>query len=107
MRWGMSLRALIYRAHFLKIISSQQYRAANIRLNKSGQSKVERYDERIEKETPELLKSSIEILGGELGISFHKIAENLNITSGMLSIITGMSIPKNELLNNIEPLFRR
>ncbi len=106
-RWGMSLRAIIYRAHFLRIITSQQYRAANIRLNKSGQSKVEKYDDMIEKESPELLNSSIEILGSDLGISFHKISENLNITSEMLSTITGMAVPEDELLNNVEPLFRR
>jgi len=106
-RWGMSLRAIIYRAHFLKIISSQQYRAANIWLSKSGQSKSERYDDRIDKEFPELLKSSFDILNSEVGIPFHKIAEHLNITSGMLSDITGIPVPKAEELNNIEPLFRR
>jgi len=106
-RWGMSLRAIIYRAHFLKIISSQQYRAANIWLSKSGQSKNERYDDRINKESPELLKSSFNILNSEVKISFHKIAEHLNITSGMLSNITGIPVPEDEELNNIEPLFRR
>lgn len=106
-RWGMSLRAIIYRAHFLKIISSQQYRAANVRLSKTGQTKIEKYDEQIEIESPELLSSSIEILGVELGINFSKISEHLNITPSMLSIITGMSEPENEEKNNVEPLFRR
>lgn len=106
-RWGMSLKAIIYRAHFLKIITSQQYRAANIRLSKTGQSKKEKFDDKINKECPELLKSSIEILDSELGISFHNIAEHLNIESEMLSNITGIPVPESKTSNNIEPLFRR
>lgn len=106
-RWGMSLRAIIYRAHFLKIISSQQYRTANVRLNKTGQSKIEKYDEHIETEVPELLASSIQILNDELGISFSKIAEHLSITADLLSVITGILIPEQDEMNNIEPLFRR
>lgn len=106
-RWGMSLKAIIYRAHFLKIISSQQYRSANVRLSKTGQSKVERFDEQIETEVPGLLKSSIELLGDELGITFSKISGHLNIRPEMLSVITGIPVPETEGANNIEPLFRR
>ncbi len=106
-RWGMSLKAIIYRAHFLKIITSQQYRAANVRLSKTGQTKVEKYDERIEMEKPELLRSSIELLNNELGITFSKLAENLNITPDTLSTITGFPVPEYEEESNVEPLFRR
>lgn len=107
LRWGMSLKAIIYRAHFLKIISSQQYRAANVKLSKTGQTKVERYDDQIVKETPELLRSSIELLNDEMGITFSKISDHLNITPEMLSVITGISIPDYEDMSNVEPLFRR
>lgn len=103
----MSLKAIIYRAHFLKIISSQQYRAANVKLSKTGQSKKERYDDQIEYETPELLSSSIELLNNEVGISFSKLANHLHITPDTLSIVTGLPVPKQEESNNIEPLFRR
>ncbi len=106
-RWGMSLRAIIYRAHFLKIISSQDYRAANVRLSKTGQTKVERYDEQVAMEQPELLKSSIELMNAELGIRFSKIADKLHIESTMLSTITGIVSPNNEAVSNIEPIFRR
>lgn len=105
-RWGMSLKAIIYRAHYLNIISAQQYRAANVWLSKSGQSKKERYDEEIIKENPELLENSIHLLNTELGINFSKIADQLNITSDMLSNITGIPVPE-ETQNNVEPLFRR
>jgi Zn-dependent peptidase ImmA (M78 family)/transcriptional regulator with XRE-family HTH domain len=106
-RWGMSLKAIIYRAHFLKIISSQQYRAANVKLGKTGQSKNEWYDNQIETEIPELLTSSIELLNEAVGISFSKLADHLHITTEMLSVITGIVVPENENKNNVEPLFRR
>lgn len=105
-RWGMSLKAIIYRAHFLKIISSQQYRAANVKLSKSGQTKVERYDEILTREKPQLLQDSFELLRDEAGITFSRIADNLHITPQMLSTITGMPIPMYEVQNNVEPLFR-
>lgn len=103
-RWGMSLRAIIYRAHYLRLISAQQYRAANVRLNKSGQSKRERYDDSIPLEKPELLKNSMDLLNDACGITFSKISEKLNISPEMLSIITGLEIPKNAD-SNIEPIF--
>jgi len=106
-RWGMSLKAIVYRAHFLNIITSQQYRAANVRLSKTSQSRVERYDDDIEVEKPVLLRSSIELLNNELGITFTKLAENLNIMPEMLSIITGMAVPLHESSSNIEILFRK
>ncbi len=106
-RWGMSLKAIIYRAHFLKLISSQDYRAANVRLSKTGQSKKERYDDKVLTEEPELLKSAIELMKDELGIGFSKIADSLHIEPSMLATITGIPIPNHELDENIEPLFRR
>ena len=106
-RWGMSLKAIIYRAHFLKIITSQQYRAANVRLSKTGQSKKERYDDHVAFETPELLTSSIELLNSAIGISFSKLADHLHITPETLSVITGIPVPENETRSNVESLFRR
>ena len=106
-RWGMSLKAIIYRAHFLKLLSSQQYRAANVKLSKTGQSKNEKYDDKVETETPELLTDSIKLLNDAVGINFYKLADNLHITPITLSIITGIPVPEDEEANNIEPLFRR
>lgn len=106
-RWGMSLKAIIYRAHFLKLITSQEYRAANVRLSKTGQSRNERYDDQVVTEQPELLKSSVELIDQELGISFYKIAESLHIEHSMLSTITGITPNDSGVENNVEPLFRR
>lgn len=103
-RWGMSARAIIYRAHYLDLITAQQYRSANVWLNKSKQTKVERYDDEISPETPELLPNAIELMKNELGISFQHIASKLSIDQKLLSDITGI-IPSNEdHLKNVVPL---
>lgn len=89
-RWGMSVRAIIYRAHFLNLITAQQYRGANVRLNKTGQTKVEKYDEKVAKEEPELLSNALHLLEHEIGIPFNQIAKHLTISPNMLSIISGI-----------------
>ena len=105
-RWGMSLKAILYRAHFLQLITAQQYRAANVRLSKTGQSKNEKYDSSIPIEQPQLLKSSINMLTEHFGLTFSKISDCLQIEKQMLSTITGMDIPTDTKQTNIEPIFR-
>jgi len=101
-RWGVSARAIIYRAHQLDLITAQQYRSANIYLS-SGQSKVERYDENILPEEPELLENSLELLKESLGISFNYIANHLGISESMLSQITGITPEDESYLSNVVP----
>jgi Zn-dependent peptidase ImmA (M78 family) len=90
-RWGMSARAIIYRANFLGLITAQQYRSANVWLNKTGQSKIERFDDQILPENPVLVKSAIKFLNTNFGISFEDIANELGIQATLLSTITGVS----------------
>lgn len=104
-RWGMSVRAIFYRAHYLGLITAQQYRGANVRLNKEGQTKIEKYDERITAEEPELLKESFEIMANQLGISFSQVAKKLGVLPSMLSEITGISPPNEPHLDNVVPIF--
>lgn len=103
-RWGMSVRAIIYRAHQLKLITAQQYRSANVYLNKSGQTKVEKFDDQITPETPELLQNAFTILRDELGVSFSHIANKLGITESLLSQISGIEAEEDKHLDNVIPL---
>lgn len=106
-RWGMSARAIIYRAHQLDLISAQQYSTANIQLS-SGQSKIEKYDELIVPEEPELLNNALKLLKKELGISFSVIADTLNVSEDLLCQITGIkSEEKTDHLNNIIPFTKK
>lgn len=104
-RWGMSAKAILYRAHHLDLISAQQYRSGNVHLNKTNQSKIENYDEDIQPETPELLINALEILRNQLGISFNHIADYLGVDPSMLSAITGITPENEEYLKNVTPIF--
>lgn len=91
LRWGMSARALIYRANSLKKITAQQYRSANVYLNRSGQSKVEQFDEKIAQENPTLLVQSVQLLSDHLGITFNDIASDIGVEPELLTTITGIT----------------
>ena len=103
-RWGMSARAIIYRAHQLGLITAQQYRSANVYLNRSGQTKIEKYDEQIAPEKPELLEDVFRVLSEKLGISFSKVAKRLGISVEMLSEITGIYPGRDSHLDNVVPI---
>lgn len=103
-RWGVSAKAIVYRAHSLGLINAQQYRGANVYLNKSGQSKVEKFDDQIRQEEPELLLRALAMMEAEIGISVSQIAKKLGICPSLLSEITGAAI-KEEAPSNIIPFF--
>lgn len=103
-RWGMSVRAIIYRAHHLGLITAQQYRSANVYLNRTGQTKVEKYDEVISPETPEVLENAFEVMSNQLGIGFSTIANKLNVSIEVLSEITGIEAVDESHLYNVSSI---
>ena len=103
-RWGMSARAIVYRAHYLGLMDAKQYRSANIHLNKTGQSKVENFDDQIAPETPELLASSFSAMNDHLGISFSYISNFLGISNELLSELTGIHPSKDDEMSNVHPV---
>jgi Zn-dependent peptidase ImmA (M78 family)/transcriptional regulator with XRE-family HTH domain len=103
-RWGMSARAIIFRAHYLDRITAQQYRGANVWLNKSGQTKVERHDEKIQPENPEMIQKAFRIMSDQLGIGSHYIAKKLGISIQLLTEITGISNADESHLDNVIPI---
>lgn len=104
LKWGMSARAIIYKAHHYDLISAQQFRGANIWLNKTGQSKVEKEDENIPKESPELLFDIFETFKSQLGMNFDYIADMLAIDVTLLSLITGIKPDYEGNTNNVVPI---
>lgn len=104
-RWGMSARAIVYRARQLDLLSAKQYRSANVYLNRTGQTKVERYDELVQPETPELLQSSLDLMRDELGISVTHLAKRLGVSIELLRDVTGLlSVSDSQLESNVIPL---
>ena len=103
-RWGMSARAILYRAYQLGRISAQQYRSGNVYLNKSGQAKVEKFDNAISPEIPELLSKAFSILRDQLGISFSYIAKSIGIKAKLLGQVCGITPTDDTGLENVVPI---
>ena len=99
-RWKVSAKAIIYRAHYLGFINAQQYRGANIYFSQTRQTRKERGDELIPKETPHILESSIDLLKTELGISFEAIAVQIGVTPELLAQIAGINFQPSLLDND-------
>lgn len=100
-RWKISVRAIIYRANYLGLLSPQQYRTANVYLNKTGQSKVELYDDKIANEQPEILSTALDTLYEEVGISIFDIAYKLGVNVEILAQLTGYELDKQIRYENV------
>lgn len=61
-RWGVSLKSIIYRAKALGILSPEKARSAYIYLSKNGYTKIERGDELLPIEQPSMLQNAIDLL---------------------------------------------
>lgn len=103
-RWKVSVRAIIRRAFDLGLIDAAQYRTANIQLVKTGQSKSERYDDRIPLENAELLFSAIDWILRKGDINLHRMITELGITPKLFTRLTGHHL--DPLPDNIVPLPR-
>lgn len=93
-RWKVSVRAMVRRAYDLGLLSPAQYRTANIHLVKSGQSKVERYDDdpSMRVEQPELLPAAIEHIDALLFGGILTVGEEVGFSKPMVELITGDAI---------------
>jgi Zn-dependent peptidase ImmA (M78 family) len=104
LRWKTSVRAIVYRAHYLGLLTAQQYRSANVQLNRSGQARFENYDDLVQMEEPHILKTAFNLLYDELHITFEGIAQRLGISRETLSQLTGLPIPEQMPSSNVVPL---
>lgn len=88
MKWGISMRAIIFRLHQADLLSPSQYRTANIHLSKTGQTKSEDLDEEVLMEKPELLPTGISLLGKSYGSEFGGLLQELKISPDFLGSLT-------------------
>lgn len=103
----MSARAIIYRANYLGLISPQQYRTANVYLNKSKQTKIELYDKLIQPEQPEVLTAALDTLNEEIGLSVYDIADQLGISVDIIAQLTGYDLKKHVANSNVISMLRK
>jgi Zn-dependent peptidase ImmA (M78 family)/DNA-binding XRE family transcriptional regulator len=95
LRWKVSVRALVRRGYDLGLLSPAQYRTANIHLVKTGQAKVETYDNdgSLPIEQPELLPSALAALEEQASGKVVAVGRQIGLTPGMLELITGSDVP--------------
>jgi Zn-dependent peptidase ImmA (M78 family)/transcriptional regulator with XRE-family HTH domain len=93
LRWKVSARAIMHRAYDLRLISARQYRTANIYFMKSGQARVERYDDELPMEQPELLDNALGTLEARKPEVLRRIADELGWDNGIYKLLTGKLLP--------------
>jgi len=107
LRWKVSAAAILRRAYDLKLVSADQYRTGYIHLSKTGQKRIERYDDVIPAEEPELLPSAIHALELEFPGSVGRIAAGAGLEPEMFSYVSGLDLPASGTGgDNIVPLHR-
>ncbi len=110
LRWKVSVRALIRRAYELELIGDIAYRKANVFLSKSGQTKVERYDDQIELESPELLSTALQTLNNAYKFDVNDIAESIQLKKNTFIRLVGHEAVKhlgdNPIPENVVPFAR-
>lgn len=89
-RWRVSARAIIRRAYDIGLLNAVQYAAGNRFLSQSGQSKVERFDERIPMEEPELLRSAISAYAEGFSSSPAHFARQIGMTPALIEQLVGI-----------------
>jgi hypothetical protein len=89
----------------LGLLNAQQYRGANVFLSKSGQTRVEKFDDKIKPEEPELFPKAIEMMA-KIGVSPTKIAQKMGICPSLFSDLTGVAIKEN-VPDNVIPFFQK
>lgn len=97
LRWKMSVRAIVRRGYDLSLLTPAQYRTANIHLVKTGQSKIEKYDDdgSMPVEQPELLPSALATLEDVMSGGARSVGDEVGMSSAMLELITGSRFPES------------
>lgn len=91
-RWRVSAKAIIRRAYDLGLIDAIQYQAGNRFLNQSGQAKIERFDEKISFEEPELLKTAITTYMQVFSSTPADLSSQLGMSPALVEQLVGNTI---------------
>jgi Zn-dependent peptidase ImmA (M78 family) len=105
-RWKVAVRAIVRRALDLGLISASQYRSANIHLVKTGQAKLERYDDELPMENPELLDTALDALEQTMPNATRGIVDDLGWDDRLYKLIVGKTLPTRGLPEGTIDLLR-
>ena len=106
LRWKVSAAAILRRAYDLRMMPADQYRTGYIHLSKTGQRKLERYDDVIPAETPELLPNAISALEATYSGSIERLLNESGLDAEMFSHVSGLNLPNATTDNTNVVLFR-
>lgn len=95
-RWRVSAKAIIRRAYDLGLLNAVQYAAGNRFLNQSGQAKIERFDERIPLEEPELLRTAIGAYTQAFSSSPADLARQIGMTPALVEQLVGVKVLREQ-----------
>lgn len=95
LRWKVAASAILRRAYDLKMLSADQYRTGYIHLSKTGQRKVERYDDVIVAEEPELLPAAMKALDLAFPRAVRRIAADAGLEGDMFESVSGLRLPND------------
>lgn len=109
LRWKVSAAAIIRRAYDLNIISADQYRTGYIHLSKTGQKKIERHDDEIPAEEPELLQTAMAALEKAYPGAVRRLAAEAGLDEAMFLNVSGLHLPEPTTVEdrNVIPLRSR
>lgn len=93
LRWKVSAQAILRRSYDLRLVSADQYRTGYIHLSKTGQRRIERHDDEIPTEQPELLPAAIRALENEFPGAVERIAGEAGLEPDMFSYVSGLDLP--------------
>lgn len=93
LRWKVSAAAILRRAFDLKMLPADQYRTGHIHLSKTGQRKVEKFDDVITAEMPELLPTAMSALEDAFPGAIRRIAADAGLEDDMFSNVAGLDLP--------------
>lgn len=93
LRWKVSAAAILRRAFDLKILSAYQYRTGHIHLSKTGQRKVEKFDDVMLTEMPELLTTAMSTLDDAFPGATRRIAADAGLEDDMFLNVAGLNLP--------------
>ncbi|SDV49787.1 Zn-dependent peptidase ImmA, M78 family [Chitinasiproducens palmae] len=90
-RWGVSMQALLYRAHKLELISYNQYQYAFRQISAAGYRRIEPLDREIPVERPTMLSRAIHLVTDNGILKSDEFCELLSLFPEDLAEISGVT----------------
>lgn len=101
--WKVSKAAIFYRAKQIGAINDAQYKSAVIQMGNDGERKIEKGDENIQPEVPEILSESLQYLYQTRHWDYQWWTKTLGIHQELLSIVIGEKLLSDIGYRQINP----